>query len=124
MAMRPGDRTEPPSVADAVSRAAALADPDRTEAGVTGLIESFEDDTRPATASEDLQGELRSAAEALDPEGATPAIAATAAAAAWLATNPGHAGDAERVLREGTRLMFGNDPPESLEDWLAARGVE
>ena len=122
--MRPGDRTEPPSVADAVSRAAALADPERTEPGVTGLIESFEDDTRPATASEDLPGELRSAAEALDPDGATPAVAATAAAAAWLATNPDHADEPERTLREGARLVFGNDPPPPLSEWLAARGID
>lgn len=122
--MKPGSRETIPTISEVVREAAAICDPEGIDTAVTGLFESFEDDDRPTTAAEDLQGELLSTVRGIDPEGDDPAALAAAAAAVWLATNPGQADNGDHVLREGTRLVFEGNPPEPLSEWLAARGVE
>lgn len=124
--MRPGDHERIPTVAEAVHAAAAICDPDGRETAVRALVEGFEDDDRPATAAEDLAGELLETARAIDDEGDDPAALAVVAAAAWLATNPSQAdnGNGAHVLREGVRLVFSAHPPEPLAAWLATRGIE
>lgn len=102
--MKPGNRDQAPTVAEAVREAAAICDPDGADAGVTALTEVFEDDDRPATAVEDLPAELGAAARSVDPEGDGQAQAAVAAAV-WLTTHPADADDPERVLRESARLL-------------------
>src|SRR4028119_475537 len=106
--VKPGDRNQVPTVAEIVRDAMALTDPAGHDDGVIALYEAFEDDDRPATAVEDLGGELGSTAGGIDPEGDSPAVEMTAAAAFWLATNPAQADDRERTLREGARLVYGN----------------
>ncbi len=122
--MKPGSRETIPTISEVVREAAAICDPEGAETAVTGLFESFEDDDRPATAAEDLQGELLSTVRGIDPHGDDPAALAAAAAAVWLATNPSQADNGDHVLREGARLVFAGEPPEPLAQWLAARGVE
>jgi hypothetical protein len=122
--MKPGSHERIPTVSEVVRDAAALCDPNGTETAVTALMASFEDDDRPATASEDLSGELLETVRAIDPEGDDPAAAAAAAAATWLATNPGQVDAGDHVLREGARLVFDGQPPEPVSEWLAERGVE
>lgn len=122
--MKQGSRETIPTISEVVREAAAICDPEGTDTAVTGLFESFEDDDRPATAAEDLQGELLSSVRGIDPEGDNPAALAAAAAAVWLATNPGQADNGDHVLREGTRLVFAGEPPEPLVEWLEARSVE
>jgi hypothetical protein len=119
--VRTGDRETIPNVYEAVRDAAAITDPAGDDQRVATFLVAFEDDDRPATAVEDLRGELLGTARGIDDE--DPAALATAAAAAWLATNPGQANE-DQVLREGTRLVFEGSPPGPLADWLAARGVE
>ncbi|MGN6255734.1 MAG: hypothetical protein ACTHO8_12245 [Solirubrobacterales bacterium] len=122
--MKPGSRETIPTISEVVREAAAIVDPEGASTAVTGIFESFEDDDRPATAAEDLRGELLSTVEGIDPEGDDPAALAAAAAAVWLATNPGQADNGDHVLREATRLVFAGDPPDPLAEWLAKRGVE
>ena len=122
--MKPGNRETIPTISEVVREAAAICDPEGTETAVTGLFESFEDDDRPTTAAEDLQGELLSTVRGIDPEGDNPAALAAAAAAVWLATNPSQADNGDHVLREGTRLVFEGSPPEPVSEWLAARGIQ
>jgi hypothetical protein len=122
--MKPGNRETIPTISEVVREAAAICDPEGTDTAVTGLFESFEDDDRPTTAAEDLQGELLSTVRGIDSEGDNPAALAAAAAAVWLATNPSQADNGDHVLREGVRLVFEGNPPEQLADWLAARGVD
>jgi len=121
--MKPGNRETIPTISEAVREATAIADPNGTETAVTALYDGFEDDDRPATAAEDLEEELFETVRAIDPEEDEPAAWAAAAAAVWLATNPGQADNGDHVLREGVRLAFEGKPPESLSEWLAARGV-
>lgn len=122
--MKPGTRDTIPTISEVVREAAAICDPEGTDTAVTGLFESFEDDDRPTTAAEDLQGELLSSVRGIDPEGDNPAALAAAAAAFWLSTNPAQADNGDHVLREGVRLVFEGNPPEPLAEWLAARGIE
>lgn len=122
--MKPGSRDTIPPISEVVREAAAICDPDGTDTAVTGLFESFEDDDRPTTAAEDLQGELLSTVRGIDPEGDNPAALAAAAAAVWLATNPSQADNGDHVLREGVRLVFEGNPPEPLSGWLQARGID
>jgi hypothetical protein len=122
--MKPGSRETIPTISEVVREAATIVDPEGVETAVTGFFESFEDDDRPTTAAEDLQGELLSTVRGIDPEGDNPAALAAAAAAFWLATNPSQADNGDHVLREGVRLAFEGAPPEPLAEWLATRGVE
>ena len=122
--MKPGNRETTPTISEAVREAAAIVDPDGSDDAITAFFESFEDDDRPTTATEDLRGVLLSTARGIDPEGDDPAALAAAAAAFWLSTNPGQADNGAHVLREGVRLAFEGNPPEPLSEWLAARGVE
>jgi hypothetical protein len=119
--VKPGDRTEIPTVAEVVRDGAAIADPQGTDTVVTALFEGFEDDDRPATASEDLAGELMQTVEAADPELDSPAARMAAACAVWLATNPDQEHVAGHVLQESARLVFEGDPPEPVAAWLAER---
>ena len=122
--MRPGSHERIPTVSEVVREATAIVDPEGTETAVIAFFEGFEDDDRPATAAEDLRGELLGTVRAIDPEGDDPAAYAAAAAAVWLATHPSPADNGDHVLREGARLVFKGHPPEPLAEWLAARGVE
>jgi hypothetical protein len=122
--VKPGNRETIPTISEAVREATAMVDPEGTDTAVIGFFESFEDDDRPTTAAEDLQGELLSTVRGIDPEGDDPAALAAAAAAFWLATNPAQADNGDHVLREAVRLVFAGNPPEPLSEWLASRGID
>ncbi|HWN73466.1 MAG TPA: hypothetical protein VNN15_06640 [Solirubrobacterales bacterium] len=122
--MKPGNRETIPTISEVVREAAAIVDPDGSDDAITAFFESFEDDDRPTTATEDLWGVLLSTARGIDPEGDDPAALAAAAAAFWLSTNPGQADNGDHVLREGIRLAFEGNPPEPLSEWLGARGID
>ena len=122
--MKPGSRHRTPSVSDAVRRAISACDPDDHSEAVVGLLESFEDDDRPAPGVDDLAEELRSTAEGLDPDVTEPELWLAAATANWLATNPGDFEQPEHAIQEGARLFFGDTPPESVERWLVAHNLD
>src|SRR4029079_6277683 len=85
----------------------------------------LQDDDRPSTAVEDLIGTLLATAEGIDLEGDEGGVEVTAAAAAWLATNPAEANGHERdhVVREGVRIAYKGKPPEQVEAWRAGGGI-
>jgi hypothetical protein len=122
--MEPGSHERIPTVSEAVREATAIADPNGTETAVDALYDSFEDDDRPATAAENLAGELLETVRAIDPEEDEPAAWAAAAGAVWLATNPSQVDKGDHVLREGVRLVFDAKPPEPLAKWLEERGIK
>ncbi|MDX6588982.1 MAG: hypothetical protein QOI84_256 [Solirubrobacterales bacterium] len=122
--MTPGGHERIPTVSEAVREATAIADPNGTETAVDALYDSFEDDDRPATAAEDLAGELLETVRAIDPEEDEPAAWAAAAGAVWLANNPSQVDRGDHVLREGVRLVFHGKPPEPLAEWLEERGIK
>ncbi len=124
--MPQGDHNRIPTVAEAVRDAAAIVDPGDNDDAVMALQEIYEDDDRPATAVEDLAGDLIATAEGIDPEGDDGAVRAAAAAAAWLGHNqhnPNEAHEGDHVLREGVRRAFGKRPPPQVTAFLESRGV-
>jgi hypothetical protein len=121
--VKPGDRSQVPTVSEAVASAVALCDPTGQDSAVLAFLESIEDDERPATAVEDLRGELGGVAGGVDPEGDSAAVEMVAATALWLATNIDQSDDRSRALREAARLAFRGQPPEHVQGWLEAQGV-
>jgi hypothetical protein len=121
--MTPGSHERIPTVSEVVREGTAIADPNGTETAADALYDSFEDDDRPATAAENLAGELLETVRAIDPEEDEPAAWAAAAAAVWLATNPSQVDKGDHVIREGVRLVFDAKPPEPLAEWLEERGI-
>ena len=124
--MRPGNHERIQSVSEVVREAAAITDPDGSDGAITALYEIYEDDDRPATAVEDLLGTLLATAEGIDLEGDEGGVEITAAAAAWLATNPEQANGHERdhVVREGVRIAYKGKAPQAVETWLEGRGID
>jgi hypothetical protein len=123
--MRTGDREPIPTVSEAVREAAAICDPNGADAGVRGLIDSFEDDDRPVTAVEGFEEELTSVERGIDPDQDTPAAQMTVAAAIWLSTNPDQEHhQQEHVLRESALLYFHGDPPADVAEWLREAGID
>jgi hypothetical protein len=119
-----GEREPIPTVAEAVTKAAAICDPDSEDAAVRGLIDSFEDDDRPVTVVEDLGGELSSVEQGIDPDEENPAAEMTVAAAIWLSRNPDQEHHhREHVLRESARLYCHGDPPLHVAEWLRELGI-
>src|SRR3954451_4811873 len=121
--MRPGDRTQIPTVAEVITKAAAICDPEGDDAAARGLIDRFEGDDRPVTAVEDLEVELTTVERGIYPAQDTPAAQMTVAAAVWLSTNPDQEHEREHVLRDDARLYFHADPPQDVAEWLADRGI-
>jgi hypothetical protein len=117
-------RTDTPTVANVIERAAALCDPAAHDEAVATLVERYEDDDRPARGVEGLVEELARAAREADPEADSPAARMTAAAASWLATNAEEDRKRDLVLRESARAAFGDRPPELVETWLELEGVQ
>jgi hypothetical protein len=122
--MRPSTREPILTVDDAVRAGARVADPEEQSEGVTALIESFEGDDRPATAADDLHGELETTVGEIDPDGFDPQVAIAAASASWLATKPDDVEDPHRAIREGVRSFYGDRVPESVAGWLSDGGLD
>jgi hypothetical protein len=120
------DHHRTPTVSEAVRDAAALVDPGDNDDAIMALYEIYEDDDRPVTAVEDLAGTLVATAEGIDPEGDDGAVLACAAAAVWLGMHPRDRNEdheAGHVLREAVRMVFGNEPPPQVADFLSARRI-
>jgi hypothetical protein len=113
------------TVADVVTRAAGIVDPEANSEGVAALVAAFEEDDRDARGVEDLLGELRTAAGEIDPFGDEPPVPLTAAVAFHLTgVEDVENHNREHALQTATRLYFGDDIPENVRDWLAGEGVE
>ncbi len=113
------------TVAQVVHEAVALCDPDGTDEACSQLLLAFEDDDRAAVGLGDtLAEELRTSVEGLDPEHDSAAAEVAAAVAAFLATDPAGGNDREATIREAVRIAWGETPPEHVDAWLSAQGVE
>ena len=112
------------TVADLVREAVALCDPKGSDEAASQLLMAFEDDDRPAVGLETLAEELRTTVDGLDPEHDSAAAEVAAAVAAYLATEPHGGPDREATLRVAARIAWNGTPPEHVDRWLAAQGVE
>ena len=117
-------RPEPPTVAQAVHRAAEVCDPEGQDADVGDLLAWFEDADEPLTAVADLDERLAGAVRAIDPEGDNPALAMARAVTVYLAYRRDEIGDDRAdLLRLAARAEYDARPPEPIRDWLVDEGV-
>jgi hypothetical protein len=115
----------PISLFEVAKRAVEVADPSDSDARLGDLLEQFEDDDEPVSAVENLEERVAIAVEGVDVEIDDPAVSMAAATILYLARRRDelHA-DPQRILRLAARAEYKGDPPESVLEWLADRGVE
>ncbi len=109
---------DPLSLSAVVRRAAEIVDPD-DEDGVVGDFElRFEDADEPVTSYENLEERIGFGADE------DPAVVMAQAVVLYLAHRRDEIGDDDGdILSLAARAEFKGNPPQSVQDWLADRGV-
>ncbi len=121
-----GMEPEPITLAQAVRRAVeACEDSTVGHEGLGRLLERFEDADEPITAVQDLELRLADGNEEADPELEDPAVSVAIATVLYLAYRRDMIdAEDEDLLRLAARAEWSGNPPEAVDAWLAARGVE
>lgn len=113
------------SLFDVAKRAVDICDPDDRDGNLGDLLAQFEDADEPITGIENLEERLAIALEGVDIEIDDPAVSMAAATILYLAHRRDELhGEPETVMRLAARAAWKGDPPESVVDWLADRGVQ
>jgi hypothetical protein len=109
---------DPLSLSAVVRRAAEIVDPD-DEDGVVGDFElRFEDADEPVTSYENLEERIGFGADE------DPAVVMAQAVVLYLAHRRDEMADDDGdILSLAARAEFKGNPPQSVQDWLADRGV-
>jgi hypothetical protein len=108
-----------------VKRAVDIVDPDDDDPDMGQLEEVFEDADEPVTGIENLEERVALAIEGIDNEVESPAVSVAAATILYLAYRRDELDDdPDDVLRLAARAEWKGDPPESVRNWLADRGVD
>src|SRR5437660_8721659 len=114
----------PITLFEVAKRAVEVSDPDDIDPRLGELLEQFEDADEPVTAIENLEERVAIAVEGADLELEDPAVAMAAAAILYLARRRDQlGGEPDTILRLAARAEWKGDPPLSVRDWLADRGV-
>jgi hypothetical protein len=123
--MRSADNPDRPiTLFEIVKRAVDIVDPDDDDADMGQLEEVFEDADEPVTGIENLEERVALAVEGIDSEVESPGVSVAAATILYLAYRRDELDDdPEDVLRLAARAEWKGDPPESVRNWLADRGV-
>ena len=115
---------QPLTLADLARRAVQICDQQATDAVLGDYLVQFEDADEPVTAIQNLEERLARASEGVDADVADPAVAVANAVVLYLAHRRDEFDDdPESVLRLAARAEWRGNPPESVVDWLADRGV-
>lgn len=124
--MRRADHPDRPvTLFEIVKRAVDIVDPDDDDPDMGQLEEVFEDADEPVTGIENLEERVALAIEGIDNEVESPAVSVAAATILYLAYRRDELDDdPEDVLRLAARAEWKGDPPESVRNWLADRGVD
>jgi hypothetical protein len=124
--MRRADHPDRPvTLFDIVKRAVDIVDPDDDDPDMGQLEEVFEDADEPVTGIENLEERVALAVEGIDHDIESPAVSVAAATILYLAYRRDELDDdPDDVLRLATRAEWKGDPPESVRNWLADRGVD
>ena len=123
--MRSADHPDRPiTLFEIVKRAVDIVDPDDDDPDMGQLEEVFEDADEPVTGVENLEERVALAVEGIDSEVESPAVSVAAATIVYLAYRRDELDDDDDdVLRLAARAEWKGDPPESVRNWLADRGV-
>ena len=124
--MRRADHPDRPvTLFEIVKRAVDIVDPDDDDPDMGQLEEVFEDADEPVTGIGNLEERVALAIEGIDNEVESPAVSVAAATILYLAHRRDELDDdPDDVLRLAARAEWKGDPPESVRNWLADRGVD
>jgi hypothetical protein len=124
--MRQADHPDRPvTLFEIVKRAVDIVDPDDDDPDMGQLEEVFEDADEPVTGIGNLEERVALAIEGIDNEVESPAVSVAAATILYLAYRRDELDDdPDDVLRLAARAEWKGDPPESVRNWLADRGVD
>ena len=115
----------PVTLFEIVKRAVDIVDPDDDDPDMGQLEEVFEDADEPVTGIGNLEERVALAVEGIDNEVESPAVSVAAATILYLAYRRDELDDdPDDVLRLAARAEWKGDPPESVRNWLADRGVD
>ena len=116
---------DPITLSEIARRATEIVDPNGADDDVTRLFTSLEDDDRPITTVQDLEGRLALAEDGLNADGENPAVDVAIATIIYLAHRRDELDDdAESILRLTARAEWDGKPPVAVQNWLDERGVE
>jgi hypothetical protein len=116
---------QPITLFEVAKRAVEICDPDDHDGRLGDFLVQFEDADEPITAIENLEERVAIAVEGVDLEIDDPAVSMAAATILYVARRRDELHDApEKILRLAARAEWKGDPPDSVRDWLADRGVD
>lgn len=116
---------QPVTLFEVAKRAIEISDPEAEDSRLGDLLAQFEDADEPVTAIQNLEERVAIALEGVDVEIEDPAVSMAAATILYLAHRRDELDDQpEKVLRLAARAEWRGDPPETVRDWLAERGVQ
>ena len=118
---------EPPPITlfDVATRAIEICDPTDSDDRLDRLLMQFEDADEPVTAIGNLEERVAIAEEGADVDIEDPAVSMAAATILYLAHRRDELGDEpSKILRLAARAEWKGDPPHSVRDWLAQRGID
>jgi hypothetical protein len=116
---------QPITLFEVAKRAVEISDPGDADSRLDQLLMQFEDADEPVAAIENLEERVAIAVEGVDVDIDDPAVSMAAATILYLARRRDelHA-EPRRILRLAARAEWKGDPPETVVEWLADRGVE
>jgi hypothetical protein len=116
---------QPITLFEVARRAVDVADPTGADERLSDLLLQFEDADEPVTAIDNLEERVAIAVEGVDVEIGDPAVSMAAATILYLAHRRDELhDDPAKILRMTARAEWKGDPPDSVRDYLADRGVE
>ena len=113
-----------PTVAEVVTRAVELADPDDVDEPLGHIQRQLEDDIEPITAVENLEERLALALEGVDYDVENPAVSVASAIVLYLAAHPDELDASHHeggVMARAVNAQWRGRPPDAVQRWLEAR---
>jgi hypothetical protein len=100
-------------------------DPANEDSDIGAFELAFEDEDEPVRALDDVPERVAGVLHGLDPEAASGGLQMAGAVTTYLAFRRDQAStDDDDLLRLAARAEWEGHPPDSVSDWLAARGIE
>jgi hypothetical protein len=116
---------DPITLSEIARRATEIVDPAGADDDVLHLYTQLEDDDRPITTVQDLEGRLALATDGLEEDADNPLLEMAVATILYLAHRRDELNDdPDDILRLTARAEWDGHPPDYVSDWLATRGVD
>jgi hypothetical protein len=115
----------PITLSQIARRATEVVDPAGADDDVLHLYTQLEDDDRPITSVQDLEGRLALATDGLEEDAENPLLEMAVATILYLAHRRDELNDdPDDILRLTARAEWDGKPPDFVADWLATRGID